>query len=56
MFKANLGYTLRPHLKKKVKTGWVYKVRQTPFAKAQVFLLLRLWLCQLFGLSLIARL
>lgn len=32
------------------------KFGKTPFAKAQVFLLLGLWLCQLFGLSLVARL
>lgn len=33
MFKANLGYMLRPHLKKKAKTGWVDKVRQNSFCQ-----------------------
>lgn len=57
MFKANLGYTLRPHLKKKESKLVGYtKFGKTPFAKVQMFLLLRLWLYQLFGLSLIARL
>lgn len=56
MFKANLGYMLRLHLKKKSKLVGYTKFGKTPFAKAQVFLLLRLWLCQLFNLSLVARL
>lgn len=56
MFKANVGYMLRLHLKKQSKLVGYIKFGKTPFAKAQVFLLLRLWLCQLFGLSLVARL
>lgn len=56
MFKANLSYMLRPHLKKQSKLVGCTKFGKTPFAKTQVFLLFRLWLYQLFGPSLVARL